>query len=285
MLKTYIRLAKPGVMAGNLITTVAGFLFASQGQIDWYLFVATNIGTGLVISSACVINNVLDQDIDAKMERTQNRPLITGEANPTIATIFGTTIGMVGISLLAAFTNWYVVAVGILGFISYVWLYGALSKRRSIHGTLVGAISGATPILAGYVAVRPGLDIAAILLFLILFFWQMPEFYSIAIYRRREYKQAGVPVITVKKSLDFTIRSIFVYTIFFAITSMALFGFGYTGYLYMILMGMINLRWIMLAFRGFNTRQTDLWAKRMFRFSLVVLLVFSGLISIDFILP
>lgn len=272
-------------MLGNLITTVAGFLFASQGQIDWGLFLATNIGTGLVISSACVINNILDQDIDAKMERTRSRPLITGEANSTIATLFGIGIGMIGLTVLLTWTNWWVVGVGLFGFITYVWLYGALSKRKSIHGTLVGSLSGAAPILAGYVAVRPGLDIAAILLFMILFLWQMPEFYSIAVYRRKEYKAAGVPVISVVRSIEHTKRMILIYTVLFVAATLGLFAFGYADYTYLVIMSLLGLRWIKLGIDGLRTKDSDAWARRMFRFSLVVLLSFSFLIAVEAYLP
>ena len=94
--------------------------------------------------------------------------------------------------MLVAWTNWLVVITGLAGFFTYVVLYGMLSKRMSVHGTLVGSISGAAPIFAGYVAVTGSIDAAAVLVFLAIFFWQMPEFYSIAVYRRDEYARAGV---------------------------------------------------------------------------------------------
>lgn len=285
VIKQYLRLAKPGVMLGNLITTVAGFLFASQGHIDLRLFFVTAVGTGLVISSACVINNVLDQDIDARMERTKTRPLITGEANGTVAALFGASIGIIGLIILLTWTNIWVTGVGIFGFITYVWLYGALSKRKSIHGTLVGSLSGAAPILAGYVAVQPGLGIPAVLLFLILFFWQLPEFYSIAIYRQKEYAAAGVPVISVMKSIPFTIRSIFAYTLLFIASTIALFVFGHTSISYLVVMTVLNLRWLQLAYEGLHSKKPAAWARRMFRYSLIMLLAFSFLISVDNFLP
>lgn len=285
MVRTYLRLAKPGVMLGNLITTVAGFLFAANGHVDLKLFLATIIGTGLVISSACVINNVLDQDIDAKMERTRGRPLITGEANSTTAAIFGIIIGLIGFVTLILWTNFWVVGVGLFGLITYVWLYGVLGKRKSVHGTLVGSVSGAAPILAGYLAVNPGLDVAAILLFLALFFWQMPEFYSIAIYRLKEYKAAGVPVISVIKGVEQTKQQILAYTLAFTASTLGLFGFGYTNYTYLFVMGALNIRWFQLAVLSLSTTDTDAWSRKMFRFSLVILLAFSALISIETFLP
>lgn len=285
MLMTYLRLTKPGVMLGNLVTTVAGFLFAAGGHIDWKLFLATSIGSGLIIASACVINNVLDQDIDAKMDRTKSRPLITGEATGRIATIFGIILGLTGVSILIAWTNWWVVGVGLFGFITYVWLYGALGKRKSVHGTLVGSLSGAAPILAGYVAVNPGLDSAAITLFLILFFWQMPEFYSIAIYRLKEYKAAHVPVITVMRGVNHAKKQILAYTFAFAVSSLALFGLGYTSFVYFVVMGILNARWLQLGIQGLSATDDSAWAKGMFRFSLIILLVFCCMLSVDSLLP
>ena len=285
MLRDYLRLTKPGVMLGNLITTVAGFLFAANGRIDWKLFLATNIGTGLVISSACVLNNILDQDIDAKMERTKTRPLITGEANSKIATIFGIIIGLIGLSLLIIWTNWCVVGVGLFGFITYVWLYGALGKRKSVHGTLVGSLSGAAPILAGYVAVNHGLDAAAILLFLVLFFWQMPEFYSISIYRRNEYAKAGIPVSSVVRGNNATKRQIFFYTV---LTVAAMIGLAVTplaSFTYLVVVLAFGAYWLNLAAEGLMTQDDDGWARRNFHFALIVLLTFCFTISINAWLP
>jgi protoheme IX farnesyltransferase len=284
MLKSYLRLTKPGVMLGNLITTVAGFLFAANGSLEWSLFLATVIGTGLVISSACVINNYLDQDIDALMSRTKSRPLITGEISSGGALGFGIVLVVFGLAILIAFTNWWVVGVGVFGFVTYVWLYGALGKRRSVHGTLVGSLSGAAPILAGYVAVNPSLDIIGILLFLILFFWQMPEFYSISIYRREEYARAGLPVSSVVRGIGSTKRQIFVYTLL-AVFSLLALGFTHLASLtYAVAALIIGTRWLQIAAEGLMTNNND-WARRNFHYSLIVLVVFSILLSINHLLP
>src|SRR5690606_5139760 len=107
------RLTKPGVTYGNLITTVAGYLFAADGYIDWGTFIALTVGTWAVIASACVINNYLDQDIDAVMARTKKRPLLTGEVTPRQALLFGVLLGVGGTTLLGVFTNYWVVGAGI----------------------------------------------------------------------------------------------------------------------------------------------------------------------------
>lgn len=285
MIRAYYRLIKPRVMYGNLITTIAGFLYAANGSHNWTLFLATTIGTAFVISSACVINNYLDQDIDALMERTKDRPLITGQISGRAAVIFGTGLGLAGMAILALLTNWPVVLVGAVGWIVYVWLYGALGKRQSVHGTLVGSISGAAPILAGYVAVSGVFDATALLLFLILFFWQMPEFYSISIYRMREYARAGVPVSSVVRGIDATKQQIFIYTVLTVVCLLLLATDFRTSWTYFAVMFAFGIRWLHLAAEGLVTQDNDHWARRSFHYALVILVIFSVIISLNSRLP
>lgn len=268
-------------MYGNLITTIAGFLFAAKGDIDWVLFVATTVGTALVISSACVINNYLDQDIDALMERTKSRPLTAGEISGKSALIFGILLGLIGFVVLLLWSNWLVLLTGLVGWIVYVWLYGALGKRKSVHGTLVGSISGATPILAGYLAVSSQLDITAFILFMILFLWQMPEFYSISIFRKDEYARAKVPVISVVKGVEHTKKEILLYTVLFVIVSLSLSVLSFAGWTYFIVMFVLGVRWLHIGVESQITKDDNAWSKKMFKFSLVILVVFSVLISIN----
>ena len=279
------RLTKPGVTYGNLITTVAGYLFAANGRIDWLVFVTLTIGTWAVIASACVINNYLDQDIDAVMERTKKRPLLTGEVTAKQALVFGALLGMGGTFLLAIFTNYLVAGIGVFGWVVYVWLYGAFSKRKSVHGTLVGAVSGAVPILAGYVAASGVLDIGAVLVFAALLFWQGPEFYSIAIYRKKEYAAAGIPLMSVVRGVKTTIRYIFASTVGFSASALLLSVYGYTSTTYTVIMSVACTYWVWLAVKGLRASQPEVWARQMFRFALVALLLFSFLISVDIFLP
>lgn len=275
------QLTKPRVTFGNLITTIAGYLFAANGHIDWPTFTALTIGTWFVIASACVINNFLDQDIDALMERTKGRPLLTDEATGKQAVLLGAILGVAGVIILTLWTNLWVVAVGVSGWIVYVWLYGALGKRKSVHGTLVGSVSGAAPILAGYVAVSSGIDLTAVLLFLILFFWQMPEFYSIAIFRKSEYAKAGIPVSSVVRGVTATKRQIFVYTILTVACLLLLGAMPLTGFTYFAVALVLSARWLQLAAEGLITTNDHEWARRNFHYSLVVLVIFSIIISIN----
>ena len=283
--KDYYSLTKPGVLYGNALTVAAGYFLAAQGTFDVGLFLAVFIGSSLIIASACVLNNVLDQDIDRIMDRTKKRALVAGKIKGLHATIFSIALGVIGLIILQLYTNFLVVLLGIIGFITYVWLYGALSKRRSIHGTLVGSISGAIPIVAGYCAVTGTLDIGAILVFVILFTWQFPEFYSIAIYRSREYRAANIPVLPVVKGNHRTKIEILFYTVAFVVSSLLLTTFGYTGYIYFAVMTLVGVYWTWLAVRGFSAINDDAWARRMFGFSMISVLVLCVMLAIGPVLP
>lgn len=285
--RKYYSLTKPGVLYGNVITGVAGFLLAAGHfkNFNFGLFLAAIFGMTLIIASACVLNNVLDQDIDRLMERTKTRAVASGEVAGPPATIFSGVLGTAGAVILAIFVNWLVVGIGIFGFVVYVWLYGAFSKRRSVHGTAVGSVSGAMPVLAGYCAVSGRIDAAAILVFLALFFWQFPEFYSIAIYRKKEYAAARVPVMSVVKGVKSTKRQIFIYTVLFVAASLLLTPFGYTGWIYFIIMALFGLYWIRLGAQGLKAKDSEAWAREMFHFSLTTLLVYSVALAVGALLP
>lgn len=284
-LRRYYSLTKPGVLYGNVLTGVAGFLLASRWHIDFGLFAAAIGGMTLVIASACALNNYLDRDIDKKMERTKKRATVTGAVPGANAAIFAVILGLLGLAVLILFTNWLVVAIGLAGFVDYVVFYGMLSKRRSVHGTLVGSLSGAAPILGGYCAASGRLDAGAVLVFLILFLWQMPEFYSISIYRRAEYAAAGVPVISVVKGVTRTKLEILIYTAAFTVAVALLSIFGPAGYTYLVVMMLLSLYWLWLAIKGQGATDDSAWARRMFRFSLIIIMSLSVMLSFGSVLP
>lgn len=283
-IKTYYQLTKPGIIYGNVLTTAAGFFVASKTHIDVLLFFAVMVGTACIIASACVCNNYMDREIDAKMERTKKRALVTGIVSGRSAFIFAIILGFIGLATLLIFTNILTVAVGVIGFIDYVFFYG-LCKRRSVHGTLIGGVSGAMPIVAGYTAVTHTFDIGALLLFLILSFWQMPHFYAIAIYRMKDYAAASIPTFPIKKGLALTKIHIFIYLIGYVITTLLLTIIGLTGYVYFIVMLLMNGYWLWICSEGFFTKDSEKWAKKTFLVSLKSLTVFSILLLLTGLLP
>ncbi len=283
--RAYYRLTKPGVLYGNVLTGAAGFFLAANGRIDWLLFLAAIGGMTLVIAAACVLNNFLDQDIDSIMERTKSRPSVSGSIEGRHMVVYGVVLGLLGLGILYAWTNLLVVAIGVVGFVIYVWLYGALSKRRSVHGTLVGSISGAMPIAGGYAAVSGQVDAGLIIVFLILFFWQFPEFYSIAIYRRKEYAAARLPVMPVVNGIRTTAVQIYVYTVLYVLSTLALTVYGYTGGVYFAVMLAAGAYWIRLASEGVQVSASEAWARKMFRFSMLTILLLCVMLTVGPILP
>lgn len=284
-IRSYYQLVKPGVLYGNVLTGVAGFLLAARGNVDGWLFVATIVGMTLIVGSACALNNFLDQDIDKKMTRTKKRPSVTGEVSGVGNVVFAAVLGFVGLGLLVCWTNWLVVTIGVIGFVTYVWLYGAWSKRRSVHGTIVGSVSGAMPIAGGYAAVSGQVDSGMIIAFLIVFFWQFPEFYSIAIYRRKEYAAAGVPVITVAKGVKAATRQIIAYTALYVLSTLSLTLFGYTGVVYFVIMLGAGGYWLYLALQGLQAKSPATWSRKMFRFSMISILLVCIMLPIGPLLP
>ena len=150
--KTYYSLTKPGIIRGNILTAIGGFLLASKSDVSFGLLAATLAGIALIIACGCVLNNYIDRDIDKKMDRTKKRPTATGKVSGRQVALFAILLGVSGFYLLSKYTNTLTVLVGLIGLFSYVVLYGA-AKRKSIYGTHVGSISGSMSIVAGYTAV------------------------------------------------------------------------------------------------------------------------------------
>lgn len=284
MLSDYYQLTKPGIIRGNLITATGGFLLASRGNVDVFLFLMMLLGTTLVIASGCVFNNYIDIKLDSAMERTKKRALVTGKISKEAALIFGSILGILGVFVFIIFTNSLAARVAIAGFLFYVVIYGYW-KRRSIYGTLVGSVSGAVPPVIGYTAVSGRFDIASLLLFLVLVAWQMPHFYSIGIYRLSEYKLAKLPILSIVKGVHLTKIHMILYVVSFIFFTSLMTLFGITGYIYLAIMLFVGIAWLFKGIKGFEDKNDSSWAKKMFSYSLLVLLIFSILISIDFALP
>ncbi len=259
-------------------------MLASKGHIDFGLLVSVLMGISFVIASACVFNNYIDRDIDKKMARTNKRALASGVVSARGAMIYATILGVLGFLVLAVFTNLLTVILGVVGFFFYIVLYG-ISKRRSVHGTVVGSVAGAVPPVAGYTAVTNQLDSGALLLFLILVFWQMPHFYSIAVRRLKDYRAAELPVLPVKKGVKNTKIQILIYILAFIVAVIMLSVLGYTGYVFMLVMVTLALVWLWKGALGFKTRNNELWARNMFLFSLVITLSLSVMLSLNAWLP
>lgn len=284
MLKTYYNLTKPGIIYGNVLTAIAGFLLAAHTDIDVWLLLATVAGAWLVIASGCIINNYFDRDIDIVMKRTHKRALVTGAVSVRNALVLAVVLGVLGFSILLYYVNTLTALIGLIGLVDYAFIY-TYAKRKTVYATEIGAISGATAIAAGYTAVTGQFDTAALLLFLIMVFFQMPHFYAIAIYRRKEYKKARIPVLPLVKGVKVTKIRILIYMLAFTLAASLLSVYGYTGYIYRVAILLLCAGWIRLGVQGFRATDDDKWARSVFFYSLWVILGISILIPLGGLLP
>ncbi|MEP7730704.1 heme o synthase [Marinomonas primoryensis] len=283
MFKRYLQVTKPGIIMGNLISVAGGFFLASRGEIDWILMLATVIGLSLVVASGCVINNFVDRDIDAKMQRTRNRVTVNGEMSGKAAFFHGVVLGIVGFGLLAFFTNWVAVAFAVFGYVVYVGFYTLYFKRKSVYGTFVGSLSGAVPPVVGYCAAAGQFDAGAAILLAMFCIWQMPHSYAIAIFRYKDYEAAGIPVLPVSQGIAKAKRHIIFHIALFAIVAALLPLTGYVGIGFMVVALATSLWWLAMALRGYRPGiDVNGWARQVFFFSIITVTALSVTMALDF---
>ena len=276
-LKNFLLLTKPGIIMGNTLTAAGGFALASKRGFNPWLFLVMLEGLAFIIASACIYNNVIDQELDKKMERTQNRPLPKGLVSPSSALIFATALGLMGALILILYTNLLCLMVALTGLVVYVFIY-SFSKYKTSQGTLIGSIAGAIPPIVGYTAVSHRIDLAALILFLMIALWQMPHFYAIAIFRLKDYAKGSVPVLPLKKGMLNTKVQMVFYCLAFLMASTLLTFFDYTGPLYFVVMSLVGFVWLVLSIQGLTCKNDQKWARKMFFFSLAVVIVLCILI-------
>lgn len=276
----YYLITKPGIILGNLVTVAAGFMLASKGMLDIRLFLATLLGLGFIIASACVFNNYIDRHMDAKMERTRQRAIASGLISGKRAIVFALILAIIGNFILFLFTNVLTVCVAAIGFFVYVLLY-SMWKSRTIYGTAIGSIAGAVPPVVGYCAVSNRFDLGAVILFSMLVLWQMPHFFAIALYHFRDYSKANMPLLPIKKGVQRTKIHMVIYILAFIAVASLLTYFKYTGYVYLTVMVAISLSWLILGLKGFQRNDTEIWGRDMFRLSLILIGAICFVIPFD----
>ncbi|MER3384975.1 heme o synthase [Pectobacterium aroidearum] len=286
MIKQYLQVTKPGIIFGNLISVIGGFLLAAQGRIDYPLFLATLVGVSLVVASGCVFNNVIDRDIDKKMERTKNRVLVKGLISLKVTLVYASLLGIAGFALLYIAANPLAMWLAVMGFIVYVGVYSLYMKRHSVYGTLIGSLSGAAPPVIGYCAVSNQFDAGALILLLIFSLWQMPHSYAIAIFRFKDYQAANIPVLPVVKGISVAKNHITLYIVAFAVATLMLSLGGYAGYKYLIVAAAVSVWWLGMALSGYKNAIDDrVWARKLFVFSIVAITSLSVMMSVDSMAP
>lgn len=277
---SHLELAKPGIILGNSLALAGGYFLGAQGEFRFAQFSGALTGIALVVASAGAVNNVVDRDIDQLMVRTQARPMARGDLSVTEALVAASLLGTLGFALLAWTTNWPAVWAAVVGYGVYVLPYTLWFKRRSVHGTLVGSVSGAMPPVVGYLAATGSFDRAALLLALAFGFWQMPHSWAIGIFRDSDYRAAGIPLLPVLRGASRARLAMAGYAGAFAASVVALALLPVTGIVFDVAATATALAWFALVARGARGNGIG-WARRVFFASLLVVLALSVSMGID----
>jgi protoheme IX farnesyltransferase len=283
--RSYLQLIKPGITLSNTLTAIAGYLLAASFlEFRIISFIASAVGIALIIASACVVNNVIDRDIDKRMKRTAKRDIANGKISVQRAILFAIILGITGFGAILLLTNSLTFILGVIAYIWYIIIYG-IAKRNTAWSTLIGGVAGALPPVAGYTALSGRIDAAAIILFFMMLLWQMPHFYSIAMFRRSDYAKAKLPIWSVSYGMKSTKRQILLFASLYGLSSILLTFYGYTGIVYLDLSFVIAAYWVYRGISIYNRYDDEKWARKMFGTSLLVLLVMCALVAIGGYLP
>lgn len=279
-LEDYWELTKPGVTFMVIISTLGGFYLGSGTSMNIILLIETVIATWMVAGGTNAFNQLIEYKLDAKMKRTQNRPLPAGRLTPANVRLFAITISILGISWLALRVNPLTALLAALTLSSYVFIYTPL-KRKTHLSTLIGAVPGALPAMGGWAAVRGEISIEAWTLFAILFFWQLPHFMAIAWIYRDDYTRGGFPVLPAIDKDGYS-TGLHIVSNCLALLSVSLLPtvFGLTGAIYFV--GAFVIGIIFLVY-GVQTalRRTNAHAKRLLHVSIIYLPILFALMFID----
>lgn len=279
--KDFITLTKPGILRSNLLATLGGVWLASRWEFDWILIVWILLGTLLVMASSCVFNNLIDRDMDIKMERTRERALPAGRLDPKIVFWYGTALGIAGLTIFLITTNLLTFVLAIVGMFFYVVVYTAWLKRTSTWSTSVGGVSGAMPPVIGYCGITGTIDAGVILLFTILFLWQPPHFWALGIRRKDEYRHAGFPLLPVVKGVKRTKLQMLPYVSLLIPAGILLYVYGYVGIIFAIVATVMGVVWLGICIAGLRAKDDTVWARRAFIFSIQYLMVIVLVMIID----
>lgn len=269
-LRDYLTLMKPGVMLLVLVTTAASMWVAlGQAPHPWTLLLTLG-GTLLAGGAAAVLNHVLDRDMDAAMPRTSRRPIAAGRVQPIHATVFAIALGIASFVLLYTQVNPLTAYIAVAGLVYYVGIYTAWLKRRTPQNIVIGGAAGAVGPLIGWAAATGELDLAAVLMFLIVFFWTPPHFWALAVVLRDEYAQAKVPMLPVVAGVEATLRQIYVYTWVTVAATLATAPLGGLRWIYALAAVGLGARFLRMA-TSLMAQPSDALARALYGYSIVYL--------------
>ncbi len=228
----FVALTKPRIIELLLITTVPVMFLAEQGVPDLGLVLLTCLGGYLSAGGANALNMYIDRDIDALMDRTSQRPLVTGMVSPRECLAFGITLAVASTLLFGLTVNWLSAWLSLGALLFYVVVYTMILKRRTSQNIVWGGIAGCMPVLIGWSAVTDSLSWAPLILFLVIFFWTPPHYWPLSMKVRDDYARVGVPMLPVVASNKTVARQIVAYSWAMVFVSLLLTTVGYTGLFY-----------------------------------------------------
>ena len=278
--RDYFELTKPKVVTLITFTAMVGMFLATQTMVPWEILIFGSLGIALVAGSAAAINHLVDQRIDAIMARTRNRPLPTGQLDNRQVFSFAVFIGVIGMVLLFAFTNWLCALLTFASLLGYAVIYTMYLKRATPQNIVIGGAAGAAPPLLGWVAVTGQVDPGALLLFLIIFTWTPPHFWALAIHRRDDYAKADIPMLPVTHGVWLTSLHIVLYTILLLLVTILPYLIGMSGGLYLLAALLLGGRFLWYTWRLFRTQDKQ-FAMPTFGFSIVYLFALFAALMVD----
>ena len=284
-MQQYLALTKPRVITLIVFCAVIGMFLAVPGMVPLRVLLLGTIGIGLVAGSAAAVNCLIEQKVDAMMARTRGRPLPTGEVNSLETLLVSGVLGGIGLSLLYRYINPLTMWLTLATFVGYAIIYTVFLKPNTSQNIVIGGASGAMPPVLGWAAATNSTPPESWLLFLIIFVWTPPHFWSLALYRAKEYAAAGLPMLPVTHGAEYTRRHVFLYTIGLTLITLVPFIVGMNGLFYLVsalVLDGIFLAYAWVVWRNYSDRA----AQKTFRWSILYLsLLFAALLVDHYLQP
>jgi len=279
-LRAFYALTKPRVVSLIVFTAVIGMFLATPGMVPAQVLIAGTLGIAFVAGAAAAINCLVEQKIDAVMSRTSWRPLPRGELSATQTLAFAAILGGAGLWLLLHFVNALTMWLTVATFIGYAVVYTVLLKPLTPQNIVIGGASGAMPPVLGWAAVTGEVSVEAAILFLIIFAWTPPHFWSLALYRTEDYAKAGVPMLPVTHGKPYTRLQVLLYTLILFAVSLMPYVVRMSGALYVVAAVTLGGAFIGYALRIYFA-YSDALARKTFRYSILYLAALFAALLLD----
>jgi protoheme IX farnesyltransferase len=264
----YVKLSKPWVIVLLLVTTFAAMLIAQKGLPPLPLVFFTLVGGALSAAGASAINSYIDRDIDGFMSRTKNRPVVTRRIAADNALAYGIAAGVAAFVILTWAANLLAAVLSMIGLLYYVFVYTGYLKRSTPHNIVIGGVAGAIPPLVGYAAVTGTVDVLALFLFLVIFYWTPPHTWALGLLIRTDYERVNIPMLPVVAGDTETRKQILLYTLQMIAVTLLLFAFQMMGWIYFVAALLLNAMFLARALKLWRLPDTDkALAKRLYKFS------------------